>query len=293
MRSRRRPPDKAPAPAPIEASAHGGPRHGVARALSRMGFCSRSEAARLVRAGRVALNGAVVLDPEMPVVEGVDRMTVDGRKVCASERVYVAINKPRGLVVSASDERGRDTVYSLIADAGLPWLAPVGRLDQASEGLLLLSNDPAWAARITDPQSHVEKTYRVQVRGLPSDETLQQLREGIHDRGELLRLQSVRQVGGGDKNAWLGIVLAEGRNRQIRRMLGVCGHDVLRLLRVAIGTLALGELPKGAWRRLSLAEVSTLASDCTPKTARATALRQPATRPRSRSRSPARNRRPR
>jgi 23S rRNA pseudouridine2605 synthase len=260
-----------------------------------MGFCSRNEAARLVRAGRVALNGAVVLDPEVPVVEGVDRMTVDGRDVCASERVYVAINKLRGLVVSASDERGRDTVYSLIADAGLPWLAPVGRLDQASEGLLLLSNDPAWAARITDPQSHVEKTYRVQVRGLPSDETLQQLREGIHDRGELLRLQSVRQVGGGDKNAWLEIVLAEGRNRQIRRMLDACGHPVLRLLRVAIGTLALGELPKGAWRRLTPAEVLALAESGggVGEPARTDALKQPATRPRSRSPSPARNRRPR
>lgn len=285
MRDRDRPAGVWPARAPVTGGAPCGARHGVARALSRMGFCSRSDAERLVRAGRVALNGGVVRDPEMPVADGIDRVTVDGRDVRASERVYIAMHKPRGLVVSARDERGRDTVYALLADADLPWLAPVGRLDQASEGLLLLSNDPAWSARITDPAAHVPKTYRVQVRGLPSDETMQQLRAGIRDRGELLSLQSVQQVGGGDKNAWLEVVLAEGRNRQIRRMLDACGHAVLRLLRIAIGTLSLGELPKGAWRRLTAAEVSALAppGDDTRRQAGTDAIKRPAARPRSRS----------
>lgn len=295
MRDRPRPqPVKRTPRSPILGVAGSATRHGVARTLSRMGFCSRSEAERLVRAGRVALNGAIVLDPETPVVDGTDELLVDGREVRASERVYIAIHKPRGLVVSASDERGRDTVYALLQDTDLPWLAPVGRLDQASEGLLLMCNDPAWSARITDPGAHVEKTYRVQVRGLPDDDAMQRLRAGIRDRGELLTLQSVRQVGGGDKNAWLEIVLAEGRNRQIRRMLDACGHDVLRLLRVAIGTLSLGELPKGAWRRLTQAEVSALApTDGARKQASAGAIKPPATRRRSRSPSPARNRRPR
>src|SRR5574337_107148 len=202
------------------------PRHGLARVLSRMGVCSRSEA--------------------------------DGTATRACERVCIALNKPRGWVVTASDEHGRETVYALLADADLPWLAPVGRLDKASEGLLLMSNDPAWAARITDPATHVAKTYRVQVRGVPGPATLRRLLTGVIDRGERLSAESVRVTGGGEKNSWLEIVLREGRNRQIRRMLAACGHDVLRLMRVAIGAVELGDLPKGAWRRLTESEIDGL-----------------------------------
>ena len=231
------------------------PRHGLARVLSRMGVCSRSEAVRRVTAGRVRLNGVVVRDPEAPVDPRVDRIEVDGTATRACERVCIALNKPRGWVVTASDEHGRETVYALLADADLPWLAPVGRLDKASEGLLLMSNDPAWAARITDPATHVAKTYRVQVRGVPGPATLRRLLTGVIDRGERLSAESVRVTGGGEKNSWLEIVLREGRNRQIRRMLAACGHDVLRLMRVAIGAIELGSLPKGAWRRLTEAEI--------------------------------------
>lgn len=240
------------------------PRHGLARVLSRMGVCSRSEAMRRVAAGRVRLNGVVVRDPEMAVDPTVDRIEVDGSSVHAREHVCIAINKPRGLVVSAADEHGRDTVYALLRDAGLPWLAPVGRLDKASEGLLLFSNDPAWAARVTDPAEHVAKTYRVQVRGAILPATLQRLRDGVLDRGERLSAESVRLVGGGEKNSWLEIVLCEGRNRQIRRMLDACGHEVLRLMRVAIGELVLGDLPKGAWRRVSEPELRSLPSTGAP-----------------------------
>lgn len=230
-------------------------RHGLARTLSRMGVCSRSEAARRIAAGRVALNGVIVRDPETPVDAERDDVALDGVGLRVIEHVYIAMHKPRGLVVSANDERGRDTVYSLLRDQKLPWLAPVGRLDKASEGLLLMSNDPAWAARITDPAAHVDKTYRVQVRGVPDDVSLRRLRAGFEDRGEWLGLRSIDLIGGGDKNCWLEIVLAQGRNRQIRRMLDACGHDVLRLLRIAIGALQLGDLPKGGWRHLSAAEV--------------------------------------
>lgn len=233
-------------------------RHGLARVLSRMGMCSRSEAVRRIMAGRVRLNGVVVRDPEAPVDPRGDRIEVDGIAAHSSERVCIALNKPRGLVVTASDERGRETVYALLADADLPWLAPVGRLDKASEGLLLLGNDPAWAARITDPVTHVAKTYRVQVRGVPEPTTLRRLLAGVIDRGERLSAESVRVTGGGEKNSWLEIVLREGRNRQIRRMLAACGHDVLRLMRVAIGAVELGDLPKGAWRRLTEAEIDGL-----------------------------------
>jgi 23S rRNA pseudouridine2605 synthase len=234
------------------------PRHGLARVLSRMGVCSRSEAARRVSAGRVRVNGNVVRDPESPTDPMADRIELDGVELRVADRVCIMLNKPRGLVVSASDEQGRDTVYALLREAGLPWLAPVGRLDKASEGLLQMSNDPVWASGITEPDAHVPKTYRVQVRGVVDDDTLQRLRRGLLDRGEHLSAKSVQAVGGGVKNTWLEIVLAEGRNRQIRRMLSACDREVLRLMRVAVGPLQLGDLPKGAWRRLSEAEILQL-----------------------------------
>lgn len=233
------------------------PRHGLARVLSRLGVCSRTEAARRIAAGRVRVNGRCVRDPEAPV-DVAARIELDGHALAAAERVCIVVNKPRGLVVSAADERGRDTVYALLEGSGLPWLAPVGRLDKASEGLLLLGNDPAWAARLTDPATHVVKTYRVQVRGVPDTSTLQHLRDGIRDRGEQLVARSVAVVGGGTRNAWLEVRLDTGKNRQIRRMCAACGHDVLRLIRIAIGGLPLGDLPKGGWRRLTEAEIAEL-----------------------------------
>lgn len=226
-----------------------------------MGVCSRNEAARRIESGRVRVNGRLARDPEMPADPAVDLIEMDGQLLRASVRVCVAVNKPRGLVVSASDERGRDTIYVLLQGVGLPWLAPVGRLDKASEGLLLMSNDPAWAARLTDPEAHVAKTYRVRVRGVPDRTTLERLQAGVMDKGERLSAESVRIIGGGEKNAWLEIVLHEGRNRQIRRMLSACGHEVLRLMRVAIGPLELGDLPKGEWRTLTDAEIRALSGE--------------------------------
>lgn len=235
-------------------------RHGLARVLSRLGVCSRSEAERRIAAGRVRVNGRLVRDPGTPVNHSVDRIVLDGSEIRAVGGVCIAVNKPRGLVVSTSDEHGRDTVYALLRGAGLPWLAPVGRLDKASEGLLLMSNDPAWAAHITDPRMHTTKTYRVQVRGVPDPVTLRRLQTGVVNRGERLSAKSVRVIGGGEKNTWLEIELSEGRNRQIRRMLVACGHDVQRLVRVAIGALELGDLPKGAWRMLTEAEIHALST---------------------------------
>ncbi|MBN8740273.1 MAG: pseudouridine synthase [Lysobacterales bacterium 69-70] len=233
------------------------PRHGLARALSRRGYCSRSQAEALVRAGRVELNERVVHDPETPTLPQ-DRIRVDGVAVAAAEAVWILLNKPRGYVTTARDERGRDTVYALIDDAALPWLAPIGRLDKASEGLLLFCNDSAAAARLTAPESHVAKTYHVQVDCLPDDALLARLRAGIEDRGERLAARSVALLRRGEKNAWLEIVLDEGRNRHIRRLLDAHGIAVLRLIRVAIGGLALGDLAKGQWRRLDAAEIAAL-----------------------------------
>jgi 23S rRNA pseudouridine2605 synthase len=231
--------------------------------LSKLGACSRSQAEQWVRAGRVSLDGRVVRDPYHPTLIDRQQVAVDGRAVKSAECVCVAFNKPRGLVVSAADEHGRDTVYTALAAAGLPWLGPVGRLDKASEGLLLLSNDTTWAAGITDPVTHLEKTYHVQVAGKPDALALAAMQAGVNDGADLLKARRVNLLRAGEKNAWLEVVLDEGRNRHIRRLLGALGFDVLRLIRVAIGPLSLGELAKGQWRRLSADEVRSLATPST------------------------------
>lgn len=234
-----------------------GKRTGLARALSKLGFCSRSEAAELIRVGRVKLNGTVRRDAETPVQLGRDRLEVDGRGVKAAEKIYWMANKPRGIVTTAEDEKGRETVYSLLP-AGVPWIGPVGRLDKASEGLLLLTNDTEWAARITAPESHVEKTYHVQIGAVADDSLLEKLRMGVVEDSEALRAIAVSLLRTGEKNSWIEIVLDEGKNRQIRRMLKGCGVEVLRLVRVKIGALALGGLAKGEARELTRAEVALL-----------------------------------
>lgn len=236
----------------------GKPRHGLARVLSKLGACSRSQAERAIREGRVSVDGRVVRDPERPADPERQRIALDGAPVAASTRLYVALNKPRGIVVSAADERGRDTVYDLLKEAGLPWLGPVGRLDKASEGLLLLSNDSAWAARLTEPRHHVDKTYHVQVDAIPDAAMLERFVQGVTDEGERLAARKAVLLRAGEKNAWLEIVLDEGRNRHIRRLLAAHGIGVLRLVRVAIGGLSLGDLPKGQWRHLQPGEVAAL-----------------------------------
>lgn len=248
-------PGPRPGRAPSPSSA---PRHGLARVLSKQGVCSRTEAARWIEAGRVEVDGRIVRDPEFPIVQGRQHLRVDGRDLDAAPRIYLMLNKPRGLVTTTQDERGRDTVYRCFDGAGLPWIAPVGRLDKASEGLLLFSNDPAWAATITEPDSGSAKTYHVQVDTLPDAAMLNALLQGIEADGEHLRARSARVLRSGERNAWLEIVLDEGRNRHIRRLLEAFDVAVLRLVRVAIGGLVLGELPKGQWRRLDPAEVAAL-----------------------------------
>ncbi|MGH8373571.1 MAG: pseudouridine synthase [Gammaproteobacteria bacterium] len=234
-----------------------GPRHGVARVLSKRGLCSRRQAAEWVRAGRVRVNGQVVSDPEHPVYGEIDRIEVDGAEAKVDERIYLMLNKPRGVITTASDEQGRDTVYRCFDDADLPWVAPVGRLDRASEGLLLFSNDPEWAARITGP-SRIAKVYHVQIDCIPDVQQLTRLQEGVEDQDELLKAKSVQLLRQGTRNAWLEIVLEAGRNRQIRRMLATLDINVLRLIRIAIGPLPLCDLGKGEWRYLIEDEIEAL-----------------------------------
>src|SRR5882757_11249343 len=197
---------------PIEKSR----RVGLARALSKLGYCSRSQGMELIRAGRVTLNGTTRRDPETPVHLESDRIEVDRSSVRAESKIYLMLNKPRGVVTTASDEKGRDTIYSCLS-AGLPWVAPVGRLDKASEGLLLLTNDSEWAARISDPETHLDKTYHAQVGVLADENLAAALVRGVRiELQEMLRAKRARVLRTGERNAWLEIVLDEGKNRQIR-----------------------------------------------------------------------------
>lgn len=233
---------------------------GLARALSKLGYCSRSQACELIRSGRVSLNGAALRNIEAPTRIGRDHIAVDGRSVQPAANIYLMMNKPRGLVTTTSDEKERETVYSILSvGKPLPWVAPVGRLDKASEGLLFLTNDSEWAARISAPESHVPKIYHVQINALPTEELLRAMEHGVKsENGDLLRARQCRLLRSGEKNSWLEITLDEGKNRQIRRMLASVHCEVLRLVRVAIGSIQLGDLAKGTYRSLSAEEKSAL-----------------------------------
>jgi 23S rRNA pseudouridine2605 synthase len=233
---------------------------GLARALSKLGYCSRSQAVKIIREGSVSLNGKIRRDPETSVHLTRDRIEVDGKPVEESRKIYLMMNKPRGLVTTASDEKGRETIYSILKSGeSLPWLAPVGRLDKASEGLLLLTNDSEWGARIADPETHLDKTYHVQISRVVDDEFTHVLMRGIKTKeGDLLRARHVRRLRAGEKHCWLEITLDEGKNRHIRRMFESLDIEVLRLIRVAIGQLPLGNLVKGETRPLTPDEKTSL-----------------------------------
>jgi 23S rRNA pseudouridine2605 synthase len=228
-------------------------RIGLARALSKLGYCSRSQAAALIRDGRVTRNGRTIRDPETPVHLGRDRIEVDGAEIVEPHKIYLVMNKPRGVMTTASDEKGRKTVYDLL-DPTLSWVGPVGRLDKASEGLLLLTNDSEWAAKITDPASHLDKTYHVQVDRVADGGLLAKITRGTTADGDRLRVKTALLLRCGEKNSWLEITLDEGKNRHIRRLLAALDVEVLRLVRVAVGPLELGDLKKGAVRELAVGE---------------------------------------
>jgi 23S rRNA pseudouridine2605 synthase len=253
--AQRPPPARQPAARPA-----GGKPPGVSlnRALSKLGLCSRTQAEVLIAEGRVRVNGKVVGNASARVDLNRDRIVVDDRPVVAERKVYLMLNKPRGLVTTRDDPQQRDTVYACLEGLDLPFVSPVGRLDKASEGLLLMTNDTRFANRLMDPASHMPKTYHVQVGSVPDETMLGKLRAGVTIDGETLTANSIALLRSGGRTAWLEIVLDEGRNRHIRRLLAAHGIEVKRLIRIAIGRLQLGDLAKGSARHLTAEEVVLL-----------------------------------
>ncbi len=232
----------------------------LARALSKLGCCSRSAARTMILEGKVRVNGRTERQPESRVDPSGDRFEVNGKLISSSKKAYFMLNKPRGLVTTASDEKGRRTVYECFSTAGLPWISPVGRLDMASEGLLLFTNDSRWAARILDPASGLDKVYHVQVDRWVNESLLGRMSTGLTaPEGDFLRAMKVRVLRGGKRTCWLEIVLDEGKNRHIRRLLALLNIEVLRLVRIAVGPVSLGNLAKGKYRALTEREVKGLA----------------------------------
>ncbi len=234
-----------------------GVRHALERVLSKAGVCSRTEARAWIRAGRVRIGGRVVIDPERPCDPARDDVRVDGRKLASEARVYVALHKPRGCITTRSDPEGRSTVYDHLSGLDA-WVVPVGRLDADTTGLILLTNDTAFADLVTSPSSFVEKTYVVTARPRLSVEALQRLSRGVELEDGPTRPAVVLKLGDRDSTTRFEITITEGRNREVRRMVRAVGSKVVRLQRRRIGPVELGELESGAWRVLRTTEVSSL-----------------------------------
>jgi pseudouridine synthase len=225
--------------------------------FSKAGVASRSEARSWISGGRVRVNGKSIRNPDYWVDLERDRVTLDNKPLREAGKRYILLYKPKGYLTTHRDTEGRPTVYDLVSDAGV-WLVPVGRLDLDTSGLLLMTNDTGLADRIADPERKVPKIYQVKAATLLSDEQLEQLRQGVPLSDGPTRPAQVRRLRDGGRHTHLELTIAEGRNRQVRRMLEAVGSRVLKLVRTAIGPLRLGELPIGKWRDLTAEEVRLL-----------------------------------
>lgn len=228
------------------------------RVLSRYGIASRTIACEAIRAGRVKINGRVEHNPGCWVKIDRDVVQLDGKRLKPASKTYLLFYKPKGVITSHGDPAGRKTIYDLLGGA-VHWVAPVGRLDKDTSGLLLLTNDTEFGDHVMNPESGVPKTYIAKINGLLSDEAVAQLARGVEmKRGDWARPQSVQRLEDRGKYTWLEIVLTEGKNREVRRMIEAIGYKVLKLVRTRIGPLTLEGLQVGKWRELSGQEVAKI-----------------------------------
>ena len=226
------------------------------RILSKRGLASRTEAQALLRTGKVRVGGQVIRDPLRAFdLERTDIQIEGTESVPAEASLTLALNKPRGTVVTRSDEKGRPTVFSLLP--GQPRLVAVGRLDLATTGLLLLTNDTEFSGWVTDPKNAVARVYVATVRGKFTEEAARRMERGIEDDGEHLQARQVQVLKASQRETHLEVTLTEGKNREIRRMFKGLGHEVTRLKRISFGGIALGSLEPGKWRKLSHQELQT------------------------------------
>lgn len=233
----------------------------LARALSKLGAVSRSQARGLIEAGRVSVNGRVLRNPDVRVDPDREVIRVDDEKIRPAEPVYLMMHKPRGVVTTRSDERGRQTVYDLLGgERG--WIFPVGRLDLETSGLLLFTNDTQWGNRIGAPESKIPKMYHVKLDQPVSEEDLRRLSAGVDlkEPEGIVRTRpaDARRLPSAGGNPWISLTLREGRNRQVRRMCEALGYRVKELIRVRIGDLLLEDLHPGETRPLTGEEVRGL-----------------------------------
>lgn len=227
------------------------------RVLSKAGLGSRTEARKWIGAKRVKVNGRLIQTPDHWVDLERDTVTLDGKPVRASKRIYLLLYKPKGYITTYNDPQGRRTVYDLIQDVG-QWLVPVGRLDQDTSGLLLLTNDTRFAELVTNPEYKIPKTYLVKTSTRLGDEQIEQLKKGVILSDGPTQPAVVERVRDSAKYSFVEITIREGRNRQVRRMIEAIGSKVLKLVRTEIGGLRIGDLPIGKHRELTQAEIKML-----------------------------------
>ena len=228
------------------------------RVASRFGIASRTDSRKAIVAGKMKVNGRTVRDPDIWVNPETDKFILDGRELKPARKRYLLFNKPKGVLTSHGDPAGRDTIYKYLGDDN-KWVSPVGRLDKDTSGLLLLTNDTKFADFVTSPESEVPKTYMVKTSGLLSDEVIAQLRVGVEmKRGDFAHPVSVVRRQDRGKYTWLDIVLTEGKNREVRRMIEAVGFVVLKLVRTHIGPLTLDGLQVGQYRELTSSEISAI-----------------------------------